>query len=74
MSTDTARKISFCLTSAELKMIDEARRRIAVLGPLCNRSEAIRAAIVALGVLPDSELVKAVNEVARLRPGRRAAD
>jgi Arc/MetJ-type ribon-helix-helix transcriptional regulator len=63
-------KISFCLTTEELKTVDELRARLGRKGLLHNRSEVIRAAIRAMSKLRDSDLRAGVESVPKLKPGR----
>jgi hypothetical protein len=61
---------SISLLPAESQVIDQVRMRMASLGNIPNRSEVIRAGILALGKMTDAELSAMLDGVPRLRPGR----
>ncbi len=61
---------SISLLAEESKVIDELRVKLAALGIIPNRSEVLRAGILALNNLSALELEKLVQKVPKLKPGR----
>lgn len=61
---------SISLLAEESKVIDELRVKLAALGTIPNRSEVLRAGILALNNLSALELEKLVQQVPKLKPGR----
>lgn len=61
---------SISLLAEESKVIDELRVKLAALGTIPNRSEVLRAGILALNNLSAIELEKFVQQVPKLKPGR----
>lgn len=61
---------SISLLAEESKVIDELRVKLAALGTIPNRSEVLRAGILALNNLSALELGKLVQQVPKLKPGR----
>lgn len=53
----------------ESSALEAARRRLATLGVLCNKSETIRAAIGVLSSASDVDLLGAASAIAKLKPG-----
>lgn len=72
MPTGAGRAVreSISLLSEESKVIDELRVKLAALGTIPNRSELLRAGILALNDLSAFELEKLVKKVPKLKPGR----
>ena len=65
-------RLSLCLAEDEIEALESLRRRLGLQGALLNRSEVIRAAIRHLAGRDEAELLLAVEEVPRFKPGRRA--
>ena len=61
---------TFSLPPEDSALIDTLRQRIAAQGVLLNRSEVLRAGLVALNTLPASLLADAANRVMKMKPGR----
>lgn len=64
------RRATFTIPDDELDVIERLRRRISETGELLNRSEVVRAGLVALEALPESKLAATVKKVRKLKPGR----
>lgn len=61
---------TFSLPPGDSDLIDELRQRSAAQGVMLNRSEMLRAGLVALCALPDSKLVEIGNQVPKMKTGR----
>ncbi len=61
---------TFSLPPGDSELIDELRQRSAAQGVMLNRSEILRAGLVALCALPNSKLVEIGNQVPKMKTGR----
>ena len=61
---------SLTLLPEESQVIDEVRLRLAARGVIPNRSEVIRAGILALRDMNGEDLAKLLGGVPKLKPGR----
>ena len=61
---------SLTLLPEESQVIDAVRLKLAAMGVIPNRSEVIRAGILALREMPEDALSKTLARVPKLRPGR----
>lgn len=63
---------SLTLLPEESQLIDSLRLRLATLGVIPNRSEVLRAGILALTQLDNAPLATVVARVEKLKPGRKS--
>ncbi len=63
---------TFSLPPAESEVIENIRRRCAVVGVMLNRSEVIRAGISALQKLDEPSFLEVVSRIPKLKTGRPA--
>lgn len=63
-------RATFTIPKNEIDLIDEIQRQLGLAGEIFNKSEVIRAAVLALRVVSQEELLSAAKKVRRLKPGR----
>ena len=61
---------TFSMPPGDSDLIDQLRQRSAAQGVMLNRSEILRAGLVALCALPDSKLIEIGNLVPKMKTGR----
>jgi Arc/MetJ-type ribon-helix-helix transcriptional regulator len=69
-NTSVAVRATFSLPSTTLEEIENLRAKFAKKGYILNRSELIRAGLLALDALPERSAIKAIGELERLKAGR----
>jgi hypothetical protein len=68
------KRATFTIPDDELDVIEQLRLRISCSGELLNRSEVVRAGLLALEALSDRGLSVAAKKVRKLKPGRTGGD
>lgn len=63
-------RATFSLPSSTIIEIDQLRKKLAKEGYVLNKSEVVRAGLVALENLPSRSAMKAISAIERLRAGR----
>jgi hypothetical protein len=61
---------TFSMPPGDSDLIDQLRQRSAAQGVMLNRSEILRAGLVALSTLSDAKLVEIGNKVPKMKTGR----
>jgi hypothetical protein len=61
---------SFTIPEAEYELISRIKKRCMKAGVSANKSEILRAGIAALDRMPDGELARAFESLARVKTGR----
>lgn len=61
---------TFSMPPGDSDLIDQLRQRSAAQGVMLNRSEILRAGLVALSTLSDAKLVEIGNRVPKMKTGR----
>lgn len=63
-------RATFSLPASAIAEIEDLRTELAQRGVILNRSEVVRLGLIALRQLSDSECLRSVDELDRLKAGR----